>query len=184
MGFCYLQIALSLVGFSNSDHNQIWFYVNLLLKGFTLCRPIALIHPLLTCHFAWREQKKCKFYLLDCPWEEVVSVKTFLLNVCYSFARMIVMLNLGDECICMLKLYLIIRLFYTMTIQLIQIPLHPRHLAKCQNIKMIIPIPHCDWLNQYSRNNYDTAFYLIGCTKGYSITYCNIERFKYKFHVE
>lgn len=147
MEFCYLQIALNLVGFSNSDHNQVWFYVNLLLKGFTICRPIALIHPPITCHFAWRKQEKCEFYLLDYPWEGVGSVKTFWLSVCYLFARMIVMLNLGDECMCMLKLYLLIGLFYTITIQFIQTPLHPRHLAKCQREyeDKIVPIPHCDW---------------------------------------
>lgn len=36
--------------------------------------------------------------------------------VCYLCVWMIVMLNLGDVCICMLKLNLVIRLFYIMII--------------------------------------------------------------------
>ena len=41
-------------------------------------------------------------------------VKTYLLSVCYLFARMIAVLSLEDVCICMLKLNLVLRLlFYT-----------------------------------------------------------------------
>jgi hypothetical protein len=42
MEFCFLQIALRLVGFSNSDSNEIWLYVNSLLKGSGRCSPVDM----------------------------------------------------------------------------------------------------------------------------------------------
>lgn len=40
--FCFLQIALRLVGFSDSDSNEIWLHVNSLLKGLGWCSPIDI----------------------------------------------------------------------------------------------------------------------------------------------
>lgn len=45
MEFCFLQIALRLVGFSNSDSNEIWLHVNSLLKGLGRCSPVDIYSP-------------------------------------------------------------------------------------------------------------------------------------------
>lgn len=118
MEFCYLQIALSLVGFSNSDHNYIWLYVNLLLKGFTMCRPIAIYLPTHYMSLCLVRTGKKWILLIRLPMGRSRSSEN-IFAVCYLCAWMTVMLNLGDVCICMLKLNLVIRLFYTMTIQFI-----------------------------------------------------------------
>lgn len=60
--FCFLQIALRLVGFSDSDSNEIWLHVNSLLKGLGWCSPIDIYSrpPPTTLHAILVDERRRK----------------------------------------------------------------------------------------------------------------------------